>query len=248
MEVKQEYKMVRDVFRDFNTSGLELMESKVKSINLFKKTNTLETVLLTNKYIKIKDICNFEKYIEVRFAIADIKIKVEVENENFEGEGACEKTQPTEIETLIEKEWNNVIDYMSYKHPMTKAILVGSTITIDNRNVNIMLSRKGKDFLVARKFDEILSETLLDIYGVKYKVSYIENITKEDLLKYQENNQKIQEELIRLVREESKINSKDEEENIPPLPPVDVPFDDSYFGETRSATRGRIFARITANG
>lgn len=234
MDVKQEYKIVRDVFRDFNTSGLELMESKVKTLNLFKKTNTLEAVLLTNKYINIKDIYNFEKYIEVRFAIANIKIKVELENENSSvEESVCEKVQPSEIETLIEKQWNNIIDYMSYKHPMTKAILTGSTIAIDNKNVNIMLTKKGKDFLIAKRFDEILAEILLDVYGIKYKVSYIENISKEAMLKIQENNKKMQEELIRQVQEESQINTN-EEENIatmPPPPPPDIPFDDSYFGE-----------------
>ena len=226
-----EYKIVRDVFRDFNTSGLELMESKVKTLNLFKKTNTLEAVLLSDKYINIKDIYNFEKYIEVRFAISNIKIKVEIEKEDStEGEGACEKAVPTEIENLIEKGWSNIIDYMSYKHPMTKAILSGSTIAIDNKNVNIMLSKKGKDFLIARRFDEILSEILLNVYGIKYKVNYIEEISKEDMLKIQENNQKMQEELIRQVQEQSQINSQEEENNMPP-PPPDVPFDDSYFGE-----------------
>lgn len=225
-----EYKIVRDVFRDFNTSGLELMESKVKSLNLFKKTNTLEAILLSNKYINIKDIYNFEKYIEVRFSIANIKIKVEIEKEDSEVDGACEKVEPTEIETLIEKQWINIIDYMSYKHPMTKAILEGSTIAIDNKNVNIMLSKKGKDFLLARRFDEILSEILLNVYGMKYKVTYIEEITKEVMLKIQEDNKKMQEELIRQVQEQSQINNKEEEENIPP-PPPDIPFDDSYFGE-----------------
>ena len=225
-----EYKIVRDVFRDFNTSGLELMESKVKSLNLFKKTNTLEAILLSDKYINIKDIYNFEKYIEVRFSIANIKIKVELEKKDAEVEGACEKVSPTEIETLIEKQWSNIIDYMSYKHPMTKAILSGSSIAIDNKNVNIMLSKKGKDFLIAKRFDEILSEILLDVYGIKYKVTYIEEISKEAMLKIQEDNKKMQEELIRQVQEQSQINSQEEEENIPP-PPPDIPFDDSYFGE-----------------
>ena len=50
-----EYKILKDVFRDYNSSSLELLNSKVKSINLFKKTNTLEIILFTQKQLKIKD-------------------------------------------------------------------------------------------------------------------------------------------------------------------------------------------------
>ena len=38
-----------------------------------------------------------------------------------------------------------------------------------------MLAFKGKDFLIAKKFDETLSNVLKDIYGEKYKVSYIDD-------------------------------------------------------------------------
>ena len=122
---------------------------------------------------------------------------------------------------------------MSYKHPMTKAILAGSSISIDNKNVNVLLYKKGKEFLLTRKFDEILSDVLLSIYGRKYKVNYTENITKESIQKYQKDAEKMQEEIIRKAQEEAKKATEEKEEysNMPPPPPVEAPFDDGYFGE-----------------
>ena len=172
MDVKEELKTVRDVFKDFNTIGQELMESKLKKIDLFKKTNTLEITLGTCKQIKIKDIYGLEKYLEIRFGIANIHIKVEKErieeneNNSTENENNIESIENFEDNKLyIQNEWNDIIDYMSYKHPMTKAIMKDSSISIENNNLNVLLKRKGMQFLKAKNFEEILSAILLDIYG-----------------------------------------------------------------------------------
>lgn len=49
MSEKQEYKHIREVFRDFSSSNLNIMNAKIKAMNLFKKTNTLEITLTTEK-------------------------------------------------------------------------------------------------------------------------------------------------------------------------------------------------------
>lgn len=64
---KEEYKAVKDVFKDYKTIEKDLLEAKIKKINLFKKTNSLELVLLAKKIIKIRQIESFERYLEVRF-------------------------------------------------------------------------------------------------------------------------------------------------------------------------------------
>ena len=244
MEKTAEYKILKDVFRDYCSSSLELMNSKIKNMNLFKKTNTLEITLLTDKQLKIKSIYSFEKYLDVRFGISNIHIKIENSNVEEKDEKACETTTLDNVETLIEHEWNDIIDYMSYKHPMSKAILTASSISIDNKNVNVLLTKKGKDFLMARKFDEILSSVLEDIYGRRYKVNYTEDVSEESIKKYQEYAQKMQEEVVRQAQEQSKIQSEEakqekshEEKHVPQenyenMPPDMVaPPDDSYFGE-----------------
>lgn len=256
MSENQEYKHVREVFRDFSSSNQNILNSKVKAINLLKKTNTLEITLLSSTLIEIKGIYAFEKYLEVRFGIANTKIKIENENieQNIEDK-ACETTEIDEIGSNIEKQWEDIIEYMAYKHPMFKAILAKSTISIDNKNINVLLSKKGKDFLDVKKFDEILSSSIFNIYGARYKVSLTENVSEEDIKKYQEYTIKMEEEAIRNLQIESKQNEGEHsganvrggspmattptetsidvmqgENGVPPLP-ADIPFDDSYFGE-----------------
>ena len=191
MSENQEYKHIREVFRDFNSSNQNIMNSKVKSINLFKKTNTLEITLITNILIEIKGVYAFEKYLEVRFGIANIKIKIENEKveQNIEDK-VCESTGIDEIGSKVEKQWEDIIEYISYKHPMFKAILAKSTMGVDNKNINVLLSKKGKDFLSVKKFDEILSNVIFNVYGARYKVTCTENVSEDDIKKYQEYNKK----------------------------------------------------------
>ncbi len=235
MNEKQEYKHVREVFRDFSSSNQHIMEAKVKAINLFKKTNTLEITLLSNTLIEVKGVYAFEKYLEVRFGIANIQIKIENENiEQSVTDNACETTEIDKIGSKVEKEWEDIIEYMAYKHPMFKAILAKSNIGVDNKNINVLLSKKGKEFLTVKKFDEILSSIIFNIYGARYKVICTENINEDDIKKYQEYNKKMQEEAIRNLQIQSNISTEEQEEysNMPPPPPPEnIPFDDSYFGE-----------------
>ena len=234
MSEKQEYKHIREVFRDFSSSNQNILNSKVKAINLFKKTNTLEITLLTDTLIEVKGVYVFEKYLEVRFGIANIQIKIENENvEQSVADNVCETTGIDEIASKIEKQWEDIIEYMAYKHPMFKAILTKSSISIDNKNINVLLSKKGKEFLTVKKFDEILSSIIFNVYGAKYKVICTENINEDDIKKYQEYNKKMEEEAIRTLQIESNINKEEQEEysNMPPPPPENIPFDDGYFGE-----------------
>ena len=106
-------KTLKEVFKDFYSNNKDLLSSTVKSVKLFKKTNTLEVELKVNAQIKIKDVYNFEKYLETRFGIKEACIKlVYNENKEKENEGVCE----TNIEQdNITTEWTDIIEYMAVK-------------------------------------------------------------------------------------------------------------------------------------
>lgn len=223
---KEEYKAVQEVFKDYRSIQKELLEAKIKSINLFKKTNSLELVLVSKKRISIRQIESFERYLEARFGIKNISIKIEQEeNEEEKQEKVCETTSQGEISQSIEKEWLDIMEYMARKHPMTKAILKNSKISVDGNSVTVLLSLQGKEFLLAKKMDETLQNLLWNIYGKKYKVSYIEDISDEVLKKkraYTEEMQKqaileVQQEAIVEIAEEIKSPSSISEEELPPL-------------------------------
>ena len=169
MSENQQNKHIREVFKDFNLNGKNIMDAKICSINLIKKTNTLEISLISNELIEISSIYAFEKYLSLRFQIPNINIKVQIENIEETAEGMKEN-KSQDIDEIIKNDWNSLIDYMSYKHPMSKAILENSTVEINDSKLNIVLHKKGKEFLKSQKFDVMLSNIIDNIFGKKYKV------------------------------------------------------------------------------
>ena len=131
-KVTDDKKKIRDVFKDFTTESFALYNSLITSINIFKKSGKLETSIEAEKQIKILDLIAFERYIEKRFGFKETIIKIEYI-----------KLPPF---TIIE-EWKNIIEYIAYKYPLAKALLMGSIVNVDGNNVNINLALKGKDIL-----------------------------------------------------------------------------------------------------
>ncbi len=206
-------KTLKEIFRDYNSQSFALNNAKIENMNLYKKTNTLEIILISDVHIPIKEIYGLEKFLEVRFAIKNISVKVnQKENQEEKEENICEQAGAGIIENQILKEWKDIVEYVSHKHPMVKAILHESSISVEGKAANVMLQMKGKDFLLARKFDEILSNIFEDIFGKKYKVSYIEDITEENILKYQEYSRKMQEEVIKEASKEALESAHNKEE------------------------------------
>ena len=199
-------KTLKEIFKDYNSNSFVLNNATIGNMNLYKKTNTLEITLCSDKMIPVKDIAGFEKYLETRFSIATVEIKVERQEEQVEQEenSSCEaSTGAGYIEKMISDQWLDIMAYMAQKHPMTRAFLRESTIAIDAKTLNVFLSLKGKEFLTAKRFDVILQKLLQDIFGKTYQVSYIENISDEILQKRQEEQQRMQEEMILQVEKET---------------------------------------------
>ena len=239
---KEEYKTIKEVFKDYRSIEQEVLEARIKEINLFKKTNTLILTLLTKKLIKIRQIELLERYLESRFGIKTIEIKIELEEKEEENEQkTCEIVDQEVVDKLIEKEWFSIVEYISAKHPMTKAILKNSKISVIGQAANIFLSFKGKEFLLAKKYDITLQKILNDIYGKKYKVSYIEEISEETLKKRQEYTKELQKQAILEAQKEAILAKEEKEQEfkediienskmqIPPSFPID---DDDIIDQT----------------
>ena len=195
-------KTIKEIFKDYNSESFALNSGKIKAINLFKKTNKLELIIITDEFIKIEDIYKFEKYLKQRFNVFEANIKVEY-------------TKKQEIEK--EKEWNLVICYLAHKHPLSKAFLRNSNIKIEENNIIVNMQLKGKSVLEANHFDQIISEILENIYNLKYKISFIENISEEAIKQYLEHAKKLEEEAIaqtqRMLQEEKQEENLNNNEN-----------------------------------
>ena len=135
----------------------------------------LEIELDVESKVKVKDISAFEKYLIKRFLLKEVIIKIKYE-------------EITENNFL--DEWNDVLDYLSYKHPLTKALLKNSCINLEDNKLNINLQYTGSDILYAQKIDEVLSDIIERFFSKKIKTSFIDN--KNNKKKKKENDTKIE--------------------------------------------------------
>ena len=195
-------KTVKEVFKDYNSDSFEFNEARIKTVNVFKKTNKIEIVLITDKQIKILDLLPFEKYLKKRFDFKEIVIKLEFVN--------CENTE-TEIGY---EEWSSIIEYMAYKYPLTKALLKDSTVSMDNNTIKVILPLKGKQVLKTRKIDIAISEILQNIFNKKYKIEFEEKDDADFVKKLEEQNKQAEKDYLLLIQreqEEKKSDDKNDE-------------------------------------
>ena len=126
---EQILKIVKEVFKDYDFTSFALSEAKVICVNVYKKTNTLELKLQVTSSILIKELTDFEKYLSKRFDFRNIEIKLEYIEKEYE--------KKLDVDREILNGWNEITDYMAYKHPLTKALLKNSNVNIDGKNIII---------------------------------------------------------------------------------------------------------------
>ena len=182
--MNKQLKKIKDVFPDFNTD-IELLNAQIKDVNLYKKTNKLLLDLISEERINFKNILLLENYLKNRFNVKDVEVKIK-----------------SNIDFNIKQEWNNILNYINLKYPLTKAILINSVPEINEKKITVNLAVKGKDFLVASGFEKIVKNAILNFLGRDYKVEYQENIDEELVRKYEENTRRIERMAIELAEQE----------------------------------------------
>ena len=197
-------KTIKEIFKDYDSNSFSLNAGKIKSINLFKKTNKLELIITAVEFIQIEEIYKFEQYLKKRFNIFEVNIKVEYKNE---------------IDVDLKKEWNLIICYMAHKHPLSKAFLKNSTIEIKDKDIIVEMKLKGKMVLEAKKFDVILSNIISDLYGFKYNIKFVENVSENAIQEYMEHALQLEQEAIEHMQEmheedgDTKANKSSKKQN-----------------------------------
>ena len=184
----EELKTVKQIFKDTEID-IAIAESKIKNVNLYKKTNQLVMELIPVKKVDLINIYKFENFLKIKFKVKDAKIIIE---NNFDFN--------------IDIEWNNIVKYISAKHPMTRTILINSKPYINDKVIEIQLAIKGKDFLVARGFEKELEEVFKNFYNQNFKVQYNEKLDTELIKKQEENTRRIERLAIELAEQEIAVD------------------------------------------
>ena len=201
MSEEKTLKKIGTVFGDFKCDS-NILNAKIEKVNLYKKNNSFEVFLLSEKAINVKEVHYFEKFLVKRFMLNSATVKVE-----YDVDG--------DFSSNIGNDWNNIVDYLSYRYPMTKAILRNSEVEIDDNNINVKLHMNGKDFLIARGMNTVFENTIENLYNKKFKMNFSEVMTNEEELKYKEFTKKLEDEAISEVAkqiEEVKIEKQQKKE------------------------------------
>ena len=159
-KMDEKTKKVGEIFSDYKTNS-NIQYANLKSINVIKKTNTLQVLLAIDEYIEIKEIWYFENFLKERFKFDQIDIEI-----NYD-EKADKKS--------ITEEWKNIIAYMSHKYPLAKPmLLLKSDVEIKEGTIYIQMHIKGAEFLKAKKTDKELQKTVKNLFGQDYAIEITE--------------------------------------------------------------------------
>ena len=188
-------KQVKEVFSDYKNQS-NIQTANIEKMNLKKRENILEIVLQSDKYLEIKEIWYFEKFLLERFKFSQIDMIIKY-------------SENADINDL-EKEWKNLICYMTHKYPLMKPmLLLKSIIEINGQDINVNMHIRGADFLKARKLDKELEKVIYNLFGKIYKVKLYEKILEDEVSEFEKENKRIVEQAV----ENARIMSKAVQEN-----------------------------------
>lgn len=174
-------KKISEVFGEYKTTG-NIGHANIETMNVIKKTNTLEIKLVYDEHLEFKDIWYFESYLMERFKFASVELSI-----NYH-EGIKAKS--------VEKEWKNIIAYMSHKYPLARPmLLLKSDIEVNGNILKIKMRIQGAEFLKAKKVDVELQKVIANIMGIQYNVEITEELSSEEIEKQRNANSQIEEDL-----------------------------------------------------
>ena len=200
-------KVIKDVFQDYKKEN-DIINATIQKIDLYKKSNKLEVELFSQNQLKIEDLADFETYLSTRFNIQTIILDV--------------KYPKIQLSHTLEEDWDKIIKYISVKFPITKAILKGSTIELNQNKAVINLKNKSSEFLYAYSVDGVLERLFMNLYGIKYKITYNENMSEDDMAEQKHLLEEMQDNVcktminnIRIFAEEKKVKQEIKEKKEP---------------------------------
>jgi len=205
---------IGEIFSDYKTSS-NIKYAEVKSLNVIKKTNTLQANLYFDEYLEIKEIWYFENFLKERFKFEHIDIKIDYH----------EKVE----KKSIEQEWKNIIAYMSHKYPLAKPmLLLKSDVKVEEKTIIINMHIKGADFLKAKKTDKELQKTIKNLFGIEYAINVKEQLSEKEMKELTESIKNREVQIIARIEEEKrqqyeeKVNEVPEYNDMDYMPPTEL--------------------------
>ncbi|MDT8717779.1 DNA polymerase III subunit alpha [Clostridium sp. 19966] len=166
-------KRINEVFGDYKSEG-NISTAMVEGVVLSKKDKTLEMQISSDKYIDIKEFEYLNKFIRKRFSLQDSVIAVRY------AEGTDKKP--------IEDELENITFLVADKYPALKSVLANNCeYQVSGNTINFNFKIAATGFLKAMKYDKKIHKAIKNLYGSEYKINFIDDVSAEELLKFEES-------------------------------------------------------------
>lgn len=202
------------------------LHRKTNKLEIFLNTNdyiNIDEISNFEKYaVKRFNVSGVDLKIHLKDKVeddAEINESEQITNENETVINKAINENPP-----IYKEWSNILSYFSSKNPMARAFLrdselkstakenllnnkteqgltTSNVLNSSNNTLNIHIKVKGKDILEKQGMNTKISNFIKDIYGVGYKVNFVEDNCNEYEKLFQEKN----ESLMKKYAEETKV-------------------------------------------
>lgn len=164
-------KKINEVFSDYE-AGSNIRDAVVQGVHLKKKSQIMELSISSDKYIETHEVEGLNEFIKNRFMLNDAKIII---NYNKDVE-----RKP------LKEGFNDIINYLSGKHPLLKAALLGSSYEIGENaidfKINMLMSKTLKDL----RYDRKIQEALKDEYGKTFMINFEDVVTHDEIVKLNE--------------------------------------------------------------
>ncbi|GIM28401.1 DNA polymerase III PolC-type [Clostridium polyendosporum] len=216
-------KRINEIFSDYEASG-NIKSAIVESIILMKKSKRLEIKISSDQYIEIREFAGLNRFIKKRFALEDSIITVKY------ADGTDKKP--------IEEEITNIVLFMADKSPVLKAAINNCDYEVNGNTINFNFKAAISGFLKTLNYDKQIHDAIKTLYGARYNINFVDNISQEELIIQEEERQQ---EIIDITKEIKAVKVY----NAPTEPSVstDNKFDTKLEGDGKKVDPSLILGR-----
>jgi DNA polymerase-3 subunit alpha (Gram-positive type) len=165
-------KRISEVFSDYRTEG-RIGSATVEAVLVSEKAKTLEMKIHSDQHIDAKEIESLEAYIKEKFALNNAKVIAE------HASGGSKRP--------LEEELNRIVCSMAEEYPVLKSMLNNYDFEVSGRSIHFKCKVVISGLIQSMGYDKKISQILSELYGVEYKVTFIDDLDNGELERLQED-------------------------------------------------------------
>ncbi|HHV98132.1 MAG TPA: PolC-type DNA polymerase III [Clostridiaceae bacterium] len=134
-------------------------DTKVKSVNLYRKSRKIEVFAVSEKLIPAEVIDEVEQSLAEKLQLGQIKIKIRF-------------NVGLSLEESLRSYWDSIMYIAGTRIVLCKGILAGCSWNLTGNQIDIRLKTKGSRILKSQKCDLLLENFIEECFGYKVKVVF----------------------------------------------------------------------------